>query len=1208
MEIEVKSSNSIFKIECGLPITASELASKAAEHLHVPASHVRIFFHGSLIENEKEVPVKIGGKQAAVEVKILSDEDIEKERNGKQENSQVEEKYQARIKYLTSLGFGEASAKEALLKSDYDIDKAVSLLLVKDSNASRTFNDDQTVTINLGEIEEPKEAVWSDEEKSLLLKKTIKYGKKWDKIAKYFPERQKQDVIKEWNSEILQKISLIREKGEPYTWTEEEDEILKWFNFAMNGDVQKISSYFVKKPIDSIETRIKEICRQPTNDSGSEDWNSEELQELENLTKEDLQDKQVMASMFPHKTHDAIENKYTEIVTDLSKNTVWSEQEESAIVCTLLRDGNNIKLLKERIPEKPIAVIAQHIADMKYLEDQQKLEEEAAKYGIEPQFNQEIVNDEILLKPVEPIDGNVCINLDDTQPILPITKFKRVDVDEGTLRIPSELQEEEDDDDEEEEEEEEEEEDGDGEKKRTGERRPRRKSLNKDQMVKWTKEEEQRLMIYADNPDTNWDEVAATWVPPRSKRTLTNRISRIRRRLNPKVDSNWTRSDINKLATAIKCYGLNNFNLFSFRFKKYSKTQVEFQFDKLCKKDPMMEQYRVKAVDRTKPWSEDEIRLFFEKSKEYCFDWERITPFFPDRTLDDVIAKFEELRITYPKLLTPEKTKKWTNEEIALLRAKVERFGTDWKKISGYFPGRTTSSIKQQWDKCSKLPANAPWTEDEKELLQIKVNELGDINHWWEIAKSFPGRTAADVEFFWYANFPKKWPKSEEKQLKDLVKEYGPKWEIISGIMQKSPAEIDAKWAKIDNESETKKRRFVFTPEEDARLISYVKEYGTKWQTIQSFFPSRAWESLKKRWMILKSRDSTLEEGPSINREAWTPEDDEKLIQVVNKYGTNWEEIMKFFPEVPQGTVSYKLGRLKKKNPHLEINSKSKPYTEDEIRLLEDKVVEYGEDFDKIAQFFTTRDKNSLMLRWRRTKPAEFKSWNPKERKLLKEAYEKFGDDWNQVSAFITTRTPRACQMFYKIQKQKEGTVRNWTKEEDNLLIEKAKVYGTCWKQISEFFPDREPAACTTRFKYLKDRDPTISAISARYSWSEQEELRLIDAVEKHGTEWSKLTQYFPERTVSMLGGKWAQFKRGVSSYPDVRERLQRELNFIHKDKKKATKRRRRTASLDKIEVNSDDYYSDNDSQDDKKPKDTLTVPILLQNDSDTEKQQGDPK
>lgn len=475
---------------------------------------------------------------------------------------------------------------------------------------------------------------------------------------------------------------------------------------------------------------------------------------------------------------------------------------------------------------------------------------------------------------------------------------------------------------------------------------------------------------------------------------------------------------------------------------------------------------------------------------------------------------------------------------------------------------------------------------------------------------SITNRTAADIEYFWYENYPKEWSKEEEKHLKDLVKEYGTKWEIISGIMQKSAAEIDAKWSKIDTEGKTKKKRFVFTPEEDQRLINYVKVYGTKWPTIASFFPSRAWESLKKRWLILKSRDATITEGPKNNRKAWTPDDDEKLIQVASKVGVDWEEIMKYFPDTPQGTVSYRLCRLKRQNPSLDFASKAKPYTEEEIRLLEDKVVEFGEDFDKVAEYFTTRDKNSLMLRWRRTKPSEFKHWIPKERKLLKEAYEKYGDDWNQVSIYIGTRTPRACQMFFNDQKLKEGTIKNWTKEEDDLLIEKAKEYGTCWKQIADFFPDRQASSLTTRFKYLKDRDPSIQIASSRYTWTEEEENRLIDAVEKHGREWSKLTQYFPERTVSMLGGKWAQFKHGDTKYPAIRERLLRELNFVRKNKKKELpKRKRRSASLDKDDVTSDDYYSDGDgSHIEKQDKDAVAVPILLQNDSDSDKQQSETK
>ncbi|KAF3944225.1 hypothetical protein CMV_029292 [Castanea mollissima] len=80
-----------------------------------------------------------------------------------------------------------------------------------------------------------------------------------------------------------------------------------------------------------------------------------------------------------------------------------------------------------------------------------------------------------------------------------------------------------------------------------------------------------------------------------------------------------------------------------------------------------------------------------------------------------------------------------------------------------------------------------------------------------------------------------------------------------------------------------------WSKEEDEVIIELVKKYGPKkWSTIAQHLPGRIGKQCRERW------HNHL--NPSINKEAWTQEEELALIRAHQIYGNRWAELTKFLP------------------------------------------------------------------------------------------------------------------------------------------------------------------------------------------------------------------------------------------------------------------------------------------------------------------------
>jgi len=89
---------------------------------------------------------------------------------------------------------------------------------------------------------------------------------------------------------------------------------------------------------------------------------------------------------------------------------------------------------------------------------------------------------------------------------------------------------------------------------------------------------------------------------------------------------------------------------------------------------------------------------------------------------------------------------RFTSAEDEKLKNLVEVYGTNsWAYIANQMPNRNPRQCHERWTNfLSPLLNHGPWTQEEDDLLEQKVNEFG--NKWVTIQQYFPDRTDTSIK------------------------------------------------------------------------------------------------------------------------------------------------------------------------------------------------------------------------------------------------------------------------------------------------------------------------------------------------------------------------------------------------------------------------------------------------------------------------------
>lgn len=132
-----------------------------------------------------------------------------------------------------------------------------------------------------------------------------------------------------------------------------------------------------------------------------------------------------------------------------------------------------------------------------------------------------------------------------------------------------------------------------------------------------------------------------------------------------------------------------------------------------------------------------------------------------------------------------------------------------------------------------------------------------------------------------------RWTKHEDAALKSLVEQYGERWDAIAKFLKdRTDIQCQQRWTKVVNPDLIKGP---WTKEEDDKVVELVTKYGPKkWTLIARHLRGRIGKQCRERW------HNHL--NPDIKKTAWTEEEDNIIYQAHLQWGNQWAKIAKLLP------------------------------------------------------------------------------------------------------------------------------------------------------------------------------------------------------------------------------------------------------------------------------------------------------------------------
>nr|XP_039272509.1 uncharacterized protein LOC120346759 [Styela clava] len=315
----------------------------------------------------------------------------------------------------------------------------------------------------------------------------------------------------------------------------------------------------------------------------------------------------------------------------------------------------------------------------------------------------------------------------------------------------------------------------------------------------------------------------------------------------------------------------------------------------------------------------------------------------------------------------------------------------------------------------------------------------------------------------------KKWTKDEEKRLKTGVQRVALR-KITEPLLSQLEY-LEEKYAKSEDFENTKRKiKEVKQKISDAKDTKPFVLYGERsqehdWDTIANV------DVGGERGAIDVALYWKNQLHPHINHDSWKGPEDEKLKKLVKKYKeTNWIGVAN---ELGTGRTALQcIQRYQRNN----IDHKSKPWTPEDDEKLTKLVQKYrcGNviPYSALALKLGGRTNSQVCHRWTKVlDPAYIRTkWTPDEDILLLKAIAKFGTKWSIIrdSGTVPGRNDSQCRERY------DNVLKNinrgpWTAEEDKIIQDMIKKHGEGqWSMVAHALDRRTDNQVFNRWKYIK--------------------------------------------------------------------------------------------------------------------------------------------
>jgi hypothetical protein len=263
--------------------------------------------------------------------------------------------------------------------------------------------------------------------------------------------------------------------------------------------------------------------------------------------------------------------------------------------------------------------------------------------------------------------------------------------------------------------------------------------------------------------------------------------------------------------------------------------------------------------------------------------------------------------------------------------------------------------------------------------------------------------------------------------------------------------------------SEDDKERFEQELKHKISITGYQCIYNGQlqidWDILaKNFVPSRSGFECKIRWFV--------EEDPRINKSEWSTEETKKLLEVAQKYSCrDWVQICKDL-----GTNRTPMQCFQRYQRSHNASIIKQEFTADEDEKLLELVPKYGFNWEQIAIYMPGRTASQCNHRYNNSAIQSIRSgrWTSEEDVRLILAKKAF-DKWTYIADYVPGRTGMKCRERYANvldPLSHRSKNRHWTEEEDTKLFQLVREYGAGnWSKISEIMGDRTDNQCYRRWK-----------------------------------------------------------------------------------------------------------------------------------------------
>jgi hypothetical protein len=280
----------------------------------------------------------------------------------------------------------------------------------------------------------------------------------------------------------------------------------------------------------------------------------------------------------------------------------------------------------------------------------------------------------------------------------------------------------------------------------------------------------------------------------------------------------------------------------------------------------------------------------------------------------------------------------------------------------------------------------------------------------------------------------------------------------------------------------------------------------------------------------------------------WTPEEDAKLNSAVMNNsklkdavqrhgGKDWAAIAAFVP-----------GRAKRQcrdrwkdalYPNIDLaNERTGKWLEDENIKLKDTVETHDrKNWGAVAALVPERTNNQRCAKWNDhldpsidLTTARAGKWTAVDAGKLKDAVQTHdGKDWAAIAALVPGQAKRQCRdrwhniLATSIDPTTARTGK-WSEDEEIKLKDAVQTHGgKDWAAIAVLVPGRTEMQCNNRWHNIlaTNIDPTTARTG---KWSEDEDIKLKDAVQtRGGKNWDAIAALVPGRTKMQCRARWKE-------------------------------------------------------------------------------------